>query len=993
MCLLALDSLRGRMTPGLALTVLLSWLALGSTLSQGSDIVSIYVDTKSPAHRIEFLPDGGYYEVRPWATSGTYQAKKDALVCADKVGGRMEFRQRGKNLVDADGNQWTPRGTRPKLPWKDVSPVSFVVVDSKTRAPINEFSYTYSISTSTEKYDPLIVRPIDVRSKDGTFSLSAPRSCEIGMRIEGSTIIGGYGTWRKYVLTSDNKQRKIEVQVETGAVVEGVVVDSRTARPIEGALVSPLIFSPPGFSPDRNRGVRTDAQGKFRIGGISMPRGINIWHADYMEFKRDKFTKFGTKTSENSYTARVELGVGETITGVVKDASGNPLPDVEVSDWGGKSVRTGKDGSFALRSPSSGPDGQAYRLSFRKEGYVDTEVSQESHISTWMTANGHLEVTTDPNHPPQALSIVLEPQPLLNGRVLGPDGRPVARFTVVAGPGRDPRDRSCSSQVVSGSEGRFALRVRADRDYQHDDKLWIGAKAPELARWETVIDSWRSATAITVRLKPGVAVRGSVQNPNAHGQMVAKLVPYRPPREAWDPEILERQELGRMETAVDSRGAFRFDHIGSGSYLLAVSGPAISPISTEIAVHETDVDVGTLAARGRGVLAGVVFQPEVIREGDKYRLDPKRHAWPFADGHVSFHDSSGRCNAAELDHLKPIAFKADEHGRFRLSAVPIGSVSVDIPVDLTPDVTGAHSRIARIVEGKLTEVSFFDPSGNWDFACQFLIGDGSPAQYLSGTGMGAKRKIENVNTRPPLFRVELVPKGDLPLSFGAAGWEELDERKQIVLPDVHPGNFHVVVGDWLGSTTYRATLYERDVEIKPTHSTVTVSLGAGSITGAVQCSKNYEDTIQVAAFGQKSHAIRYARCDNRGSFCVRYLPPDDYILFAHDDSAGWCKHSEVRVANNISDTGSHKLVVGGVIVASVPPELAMDRSVHVVATDPQGIAIEGPIWVEPPGQRFAISGLWPSKWVVTLRTKDQVLATKAVVLRDTESVPCDLMAK
>ncbi len=55
---------------------------------------------------------------------------------------------------------------------------------------------------------------------------------------------------------------------------------------------------------------------------------------------------------------------------------------------------------------------------------------------------------------------------------------------------------------------------------------------------------------------------------------------------------------------------------------------------------------------------------------------------------------------------------------------------------------------ALVVEGKTTIVRAFDPEGRREFTLAFAIGDGSKAQYESGTGLGASRKVDNVTVRP-----------------------------------------------------------------------------------------------------------------------------------------------------------------------------------------------------------------------------------------------------
>ena len=141
-----------------------------------------------------------------------------------------------------------PAKALPRCRGKTFPPVTIVVQDRDTRKPISRYAYTYAISTPEAKYDPLWVRPEEVNSPRGEFVVLAPASCEIDVRVEGEGIVGGFhqgggGYW----LTSANKLRRIDVPVATGETVEGVVVDAQTGKPIQGAVVSPVIFCPPLF--------------------------------------------------------------------------------------------------------------------------------------------------------------------------------------------------------------------------------------------------------------------------------------------------------------------------------------------------------------------------------------------------------------------------------------------------------------------------------------------------------------------------------------------------------------------------------------------------------------------------------------------------------------------------------------------------------------------------------------------------------------------------
>jgi hypothetical protein len=378
----------------------------------------------------------------------------------------------------------------------------------------------------------------------------------------------------------------------------------------------------------------------------------------------------------------------------------------------------------------------------------------------------------------------------------------------------------------------------------------------------------------------------------------------------------------------------------------------------------------------RGSVFGVVFNPQQIVVGvdksgvPKFRLDPKRGAWAHSDGQIVPADHCRWSDRNVTDTFEPIRFKTDAQGRFRVDHVPVGRVAIQFK-------RGSHivlteSRIAYVLDGQSTEARFLEPSEAWNVTYQFVIGDGSQAQFLSGTGMGAERKVVNVTNQPPSFRVDLQPKEDKPVSFGDPEWHSLDDRHRILLRDIHPGEYHAVIGGWLLSIGVRDILAEQDIDVQPGHAAFSVRLGAGCITGAVHWSKQFRYMVHVLAVGKKSHAVRHARCDNGGNFCVRYLDPDAYVLFAHDYDAGWCRIGEVAVANNISDVGTHKLVPGGAISVRLPVSVVRERCATVVATDSQGFAIDWPAASKDSVEtRFTISSLWPGKWTVAVRNYEK----------------------
>jgi hypothetical protein len=711
------DTVEPTMKPACFLTLSLIAILARAIPCQAGELAGVYVEKVATDNRIELLPDGTYYAVSPasWQNrTGTYRETQGKLICTDaENAAKTEFTLKGDSLIESVRPEWVRREAALKLPWKDAVPVSFVVIDEKTRTPIAEFAYSYHIRTQMGEFDPLLVRSIAVKSANGTFSLLAPRRCRIDLHVEGGMVIVAPPWFEEYSLTPDTKERRFEVPVRTGVAIEGVVVDANTKAPVAGARVSPVIFTPPGISPDRNRSVKTDAQGRFQIRGINPAWGFNVWHADYPEFNRGGFVRAGEEIVQRAYTVRVELKVADLIAGTVKDASGKPVADVRVSDENGKSVQTRADGSFSLRGPPAWDYQRAWYLTFEKKWYL----SQRANLMQ--------------NPPVKSPHIVLERPPVLTGKVVGPNGRPIGPFTVVAGPGREPYRHLSSSHTVDEPGGLFSVPIDSDSK----GKVWMAVKAPNFAMWEAVADQWNGTKTITVQLKTGVSVRGSIQTgkvaakapAKTFGQLVAVLLPVRLEKQDYLRQISARQDLGSMTATVEAGGAFRFDHVPPGAYQLGVFGSAISPLSTGLTVGDADVDMGTLTTSGRGNIAGVVFH---------YKHPGP---WAFAKGEVLFKDSSDRWGPDQFGYAAPIPFTTDENGEFHLDNTPVGDVLVDVPLPSGGDIINSITQHTRVHEGQTTEVRIngSGPSTVWLDPSQIQPPDRSysaPAILLSVAG-------------------------------------------------------------------------------------------------------------------------------------------------------------------------------------------------------------------------------------------------------------------
>ena len=118
--------------------------------------------------------------------------------------------------------------------------------------------------------------------------------------------------------------------------------------------------------------------------------------------------------------------VRSTLNGTVRDSNGQPLEGVTVSS-GDARIQTARDGTYALPSPKG-----AF-VKFAKAGYVTREL-----ILPQLRKDGR---------------VTLERQVALTGKVLGPDGRPVENFEVLAGPGQSTKDLLSDPEHQAGVQG------------------------------------------------------------------------------------------------------------------------------------------------------------------------------------------------------------------------------------------------------------------------------------------------------------------------------------------------------------------------------------------------------------------------------------------------------------------------------------------------------------------------------------------------------------
>ncbi|NMC50250.1 MAG: carboxypeptidase regulatory-like domain-containing protein, partial [Desulfovibrio sp.] len=477
--------------------------------------------------------------------------------------------------------------------------------------------------------------------------------------------------------------------------VMGFVTDAQTGKPIADVE----IFRPTDpYDDHRNR---SDASGHFVIRGVNARNGIWARHPDYFE-QTLKFASPRLRLSQApTVNVQIRLHSGPTIRGRVVDPAGHPVSDVTVASYP-KETRTNAKGEFSLKSVGRRTDDD-YGFEFTKPDYV-TERVYPSEI------------------PPEGLSITLYPCPAITGRVVDNDGKPVTSFEVYAGPGEEPLDRDCAHAAVTDSNGHFHLKIK------ERGTAWIGIKAQGYAFWESSPDTTKGDITLTPRLEQGTLVQGAVRIPKtSSGPIHARLVPQLRTKHSLDGKVPARQRLGATETVVTRDGKVRFVNVRHGRHALVFYGRGVTPTSTWVSIPQEQFELRPVTLDGTGSIFGTIARR--TESGKPYASAEGYICSTFVFGLLEGW-GGGKDDFAPR---KPIHFKVNGDGQFRVDDVPVGQTSVGFELRENADLQFNTDRVINVLEGRVTEVRVSDDKGPWTLPIRVIVGDGSDKQWQSGT--------------------------------------------------------------------------------------------------------------------------------------------------------------------------------------------------------------------------------------------------------------------
>jgi hypothetical protein len=259
------------------------------------------------------------------------------------------------------------------------------------------------------------------------------------------------------------KETTVDLVVEAASPLAGVVVDE-DGHPVEGAeILASFAHTVDG---DPSGSATTPRDGSFSIDRL-VPGAYEI------RVEHHSFVNRQTPLASPSSTARIVLSRGLELTGVVVDADGKPLAGATVVAWPDERPEFDARPEVGSKSSASAEPGGGFRiLGLAPGGY-------------WVAAylGGLRSVSQDVVvHAPVTRPIELRfPRGLaIAGKVMGRDGRPVAKQKILASKMRHSLyDRE--SATVTADDGTFAFEDVDAGSYQlwstnpHDQPLRVEA--------------------------------------------------------------------------------------------------------------------------------------------------------------------------------------------------------------------------------------------------------------------------------------------------------------------------------------------------------------------------------------------------------------------------------------------------------------------------------------------------------------------------------------
>ncbi|MFP2927990.1 carboxypeptidase regulatory-like domain-containing protein [Pyxidicoccus sp. 3LG] len=365
----------------------------------------------------------------------------------------------------------------------------------------------------------------------------------------------------------------LHLTLSAGGTVEGTLVDAK-GLPLERFRVDLLPLDREGDSSRRMSTSGTDAQGRFTRQGV--PPGRYRVSAEQVADSVDRRTWTDVEVRAGTVSkAELRLPEERPLEGVVVDTTGQPVEGVAVRAI---PVTPGPDGQMTLRCMTGGPSGVSsdakgrfvLRLGRFKHLLTASKAGHSLHEdSTGELLDGFLRIEADVAQ----VRLVLARKSHVRGRLVGPDGAPILRFTV-------------DHQPVESRDGTFAIPNHAEPGTR--SVIFAAEGLPSTARKVMGGTGMADVDLGEIRMERGRSLRGQVLDAETGAPVPEAFVSVSPnaPGEHAYTHVALASEL------TDEEGAFTLDSVEPRALVLHVGAPArYRTLSVPVEAHHQEVTV------------------------------------------------------------------------------------------------------------------------------------------------------------------------------------------------------------------------------------------------------------------------------------------------------------------------------------------------------------------------------------------------------------------
>lgn len=308
---------------------------------------------------------------------------------------------------------------------------------------------------------------------DGTFRLRGlpPRAYRVAVDD------ARYVPWTHAgVALAPGETKRLDVALTPGATLAGRIQDENGAgvAGAKGALVRAGESSLAGLMRAVRAGretiaFRTFADGSFKASRLA-PGDNQRLVVTHPEYERATLAGLSLPPGGAKSGVTVVLRRGASVVGVVKDASDQPLADVEVELGGSFNVRGGRGGMVANISMIGGP-GARPRAKTGPDGRFEIRGVSAGEYALTARRTGFAAERVDPvkvtDQGADPLVLVLAPGATISGAVRRRSGEGAEGYFVAAGlPGRPAGPMGAGATTPTGADGSFVIEgLRAGQAY------------------------------------------------------------------------------------------------------------------------------------------------------------------------------------------------------------------------------------------------------------------------------------------------------------------------------------------------------------------------------------------------------------------------------------------------------------------------------------------------------------------------------------------------